>query len=309
MSLAVKLFSRSIKYRNTLLCTSLVLMEFGLLPDLQNIGFYCDDPKINFKFTGETINAKTLLLVTSLLPLTVITCVEWCCHGPEGYAKRGGGRWAWLTQSLRWYREYSSGFLIVFFLADVAKLLIGEPRPHFLDTCQPFQAINCSSGYISTYTCTNKNLSSWKVKDASRSFPSGHAAISFYTFTFMAWFLERRIIGVGRFIVAWLQVTVLIWAFTCSLTRITDHRHHWWDVLAGCVLGIIIGHYTVRKFCNDFQLTLYRSHIAGTKQIDNRTSSSRPLYNDNTSARRLLTSTSSYNNEPPTRERSDLSLT
>lgn len=48
-------------------------MEFGLLPNVQNIGFYCDDPKINFKFNGETIGAKTLLLVTALLPLTVVS--------------------------------------------------------------------------------------------------------------------------------------------------------------------------------------------------------------------------------------------
>lgn len=283
-------------------------MEFGLLPDVQNIGFYCDDPKIKFKFNGETISAKTLLLVTALLPLTIITCVEWGCHGPEGYAKRGGGRWAWLTQSLRWYREFISGLLIVFFVADIAKLLIGEPRPHFLDTCKPFQAINCSSGYVSRYTCTNKELSMWRVKDASRSFPSGHAAISFYLFTFMAWFLERRVTGVGKVVVAWLQVSVLLWTLVCSLTRITDRRHHWWDVLAGSILGIVIGHYTVRKFCRDFQLQLYRSHMSGAKQIQNETSS-RPLYNDNASARRLLASTSSYNNEPPTQDRSDQSLT
>lgn len=288
--------------------TTLLLMEFGLLPDLQNVGFYCDDPKINYKFRGDTIGIKTLLGVTIFLPLAVISLVEWGCHGAEGYAKRGGGRWAWMTQTLRWYWEYLSGLLIVFFLADIAKLLVGEPRPHFLDTCQPHQAINCSSGYIAKYECTNVDLSFWRVKDASRSFPSGHAAISVYLFTFTAWFLERRMSGVGRIVVAWLQVLVLVWALVCSLTRITDRRHHWWDVLAGSVLGVLVGMYTVRTFCCDFRLSLYRSHSVSAKQLEGKVNS-RQLYGGNTSARRLLTSTSSYSAEPVSREAADLSIT
>ncbi|XP_022188348.2 phospholipid phosphatase 1 [Nilaparvata lugens] len=290
--------------------TTLLLMEFGLLPDLQNVGFYCDDPKIKYKFRGDTIGIKTLLGVTIFLPLAVISLVEWGCHGAEGYAKRGGGRWAWMTQTLRWYWEYLSGLLIVFFLADIAKLLVGEPRPHFLDTCQPHQAINCSSGYIAKYECTNVDLSFWRVKDASRSFPSGHAAISVYLFTFTAWFLERRMSGVGRIVVAWLQVLVCVWALVCSLTRITDRRHHWWDVLAGSVLGVLVGMYTVRTFCCDFRLSVYRSHSVSAKQLEGKVSG-RQLYGGNTSARRLLNSTSSYSAEPVSRERdtADLSIT
>lgn len=61
----------------------------------------------------------------------------------------------------------------------------------------------------------------------------------------LQWFLQRRMCGVSLILVSWLQVLWLCWAATCSLTRITDNRHHWWDVVAGLVLGIIAGIYTV----------------------------------------------------------------
>ena len=44
----------------------------------------------------------------------------------------------------------------------------------------------------------------------------------------------------------------LLWALVCSLSRITDHRHHWWDVVAGSVVGVVSALYTVRMFCDDF---------------------------------------------------------
>lgn len=48
-------------------------MEFGILPEIQNIGFYCGDPKIAHKFTGDTINIKVLLGVTLILPLILVS--------------------------------------------------------------------------------------------------------------------------------------------------------------------------------------------------------------------------------------------
>lgn len=59
------------------------------------------------------------------------------------------------------------------------------------------------------------------------------------------WYLQQRMASLSALIVAWLQTLVLTWALVCSVTRITDHRHHWWDVLAGSILGVALGIYTV----------------------------------------------------------------
>ncbi|KAG8331484.1 hypothetical protein J6590_041098 [Homalodisca vitripennis] len=226
-------------YRNTLSALS-ILMEFGVMPEVQSIGFYCGDSKISQKYRGDTVTLKVLLFSTILLPLFTICSVESSCYGTRGSSKR-----AWWPQALAWYREYLSGFLIVVFLTCVAKVLVGEPRPHFLDTCRPFQALNCTSGkFIASYTCTNSEVGSVKMRDASKSFPSAHSALSVYLFIFCAWYLQRRMVGVSAVLVAWLQVVYLVWALVCCVTRVTDHRHHWWDVLAGVALGTVFGVYT-----------------------------------------------------------------
>ena len=33
----------------------------------------------------------------------------------------------------------------------------------------------------------------------------------------------------------------LAFALICSISRYTDKRHHWWDVLAGILIGIAFG--------------------------------------------------------------------
>lgn len=60
------------------------------------------------------------------------------------------------------------------------------------------------------------------------------------------WFIQSRIPSNTTFLlVPWLQCLCLMWAMLCSFTRITDHRHHWWDVLAGFILGAIMAVFTV----------------------------------------------------------------
>lgn len=41
------------------------------------------------------------------------------------------------------------------------------------------------------------------------------------------------------------QAFFLLWAILCGVSRITDHRHHWWDVLVGSIFGIICAILTV----------------------------------------------------------------
>lgn len=60
--------------------------------------------------------------------------------------KFDSGRKKWLKESFHWYRQYVLGMTFVFFITDIGKILIGEPRPHFLDTCRPKEAVNCTNG-------------------------------------------------------------------------------------------------------------------------------------------------------------------
>jgi len=52
------------------------------------------------------------------------------------------------------------------------------------------------------------------------------------------WYLGRAVHWPYSFLMKpFLQLLWACYALFCSLTRITDRRHHWWDVLAGATLG------------------------------------------------------------------------
>lgn len=284
--------------------TILALTEYGIIPNKQ-AGFYCDDPKIAFKFTGDTINLTTLLVGTLCFPFLLLWLVESLCLQSENYevCKTAKQRSViGVRQALLWYREFLLGLGVVLFVTDIAKLLVGEPRPHFLDTCRPDHAANCTTGYVSNFTCTNKDDNQWFVRDSTKSFPSGHASISVYTSIFMMWFVQSRVPGnITYLLVPWLQCMCVLWGMVCSFTRITDHRHHWWDVLAGSVFGIAVAVFTVKLFCKGFSNIEHNAQMAvRSSKADNAVRENGHIAHNaygphrHQSVRRLLSSTSSY---------------
>lgn len=297
------------------------MIEYGLIPTIQT-GFYCDDPKISYKFRGDTINSTVLLSFTLLVPLLGLWVIESCCYANDEYDVSKSAKHRSLNgarQALCWYWEFFVGFVMLLLVTEVAKSLVGEPRPHFLDTCRPDLVTNCTpiSNYIpSDYKCTNTDVSDWLVRDSVKSFPSGHASLSAYTAIFMMWFIQSRIPSNTTFLlVPWLQCLCLMWAMLCSFTRITDHRHHWWDVLAGFILGAIMAVFTVKSSCGGF--FSHSSQAASqTRRLDgslreNGHIGSRNEGNRQPSVRRLLSSTSSYTSSitPEERELREVAMT
>ncbi|XP_029671562.1 phospholipid phosphatase 1-like isoform X2 [Formica exsecta] len=233
------------------------ILEFNVIP-YQQIGFFCNDPKISFRFTGDTISMSLLIIFSVTLPIIVMWIAEYACHPADSYRSNAPNRnQVELTRNKQlwsWYSHYSIGLVTLTLVCEVMKVLIGEPRPHFLDTCKPREAANCTDEYISSYTCTNTEFSDWFVKDSSKSFPSGHSAISLYTSIFLVWYLQNRLPNRTLFLKPWLQCLTSMWAVTCSMTRVGDNRHHWWDVLAGNALGFLFGLFVVLVPCRHFCL-------------------------------------------------------
>lgn len=150
-------------------------------------------------------------------------------------------------RTLHWFKSYGISLVILLLVMDVIKVLIGEPRPHFLDSCRPNTALNCTKGmFVPTFTCLNKDVSNYTLRDSSRSFPSGHACLSVYSALFMIWYLQIRVPKLQTiFLIPFMQTICMIWVSICSVSRITDHRHHWWDVLGGLLLGILSAFFCV----------------------------------------------------------------
>ncbi|KAG5863616.1 hypothetical protein JTB14_007728 [Gonioctena quinquepunctata] len=59
--------------------------------------------------------------------------------------------------------------------------------------------------------------------------------------------VHRRLstVHVGSLMRPFLIAVCWTYSLLFSITRITDQRHHWWDVLAGMIMGIAIAIYRI----------------------------------------------------------------
>ncbi|CAK1550804.1 unnamed protein product [Leptosia nina] len=111
--------------------------------------------------------------------------------------------------------------------------------------------------------------------------PNDYVAISLHSCNYAEDVLQRRAFSWHNrsvLIVPLVQILCIIYAVTCPLTRITDRRHHWWDVLAGAVMGFCSVLYTVLVLCKNFS----RSSVVSTSDISSSDG------NNHQSVRRLL---------------------
>ncbi|XP_068620370.1 phospholipid phosphatase 1-like [Battus philenor] len=225
-----------------------LVVELKVIPGGQ-LGFKCNDAALSHPYTGDTISWKWLLGVTVLLPLVVMLIIERQCHGHD---KRETNN----RNSIRWYKEYVYGLLVNLTIVQALKLAVGSPRPHFFDTCQPREALTClESEYVNKYTCTT----AYWLSQSDKSFPSGHTSLALHAALFVVYYLQLRATGamasvkVGERVIRACQGACLALAFFCGVSRMWDHRHHWWDVLAGAAIAGFTFLYTIKSLCNDFQ--------------------------------------------------------
>uniref|UniRef100_A0A8C3JD54 Phospholipid phosphatase 1 n=1 Tax=Calidris pygmaea TaxID=425635 RepID=A0A8C3JD54_9CHAR len=124
-------------------------------------------------------------------------------------------------------------------LTDIAKYSIGRLRPHFLAVCQPdWSRINCSLGYIENFSCQGDKA---KINEGRLSFYSGHSSFSMYCMLFLALYLQARMKGDwARLVRPTLQFGLIATSIYVGLSRVSDYKHHWSDVLTGLIQGALV---------------------------------------------------------------------
>lgn len=219
-------------------------------------GFNCDDESIKYPFKESTISSGVLYGVGYTLPILMIflvesyrlfiyemylagkseaiSLVEICGQKIHPYICR--------VYVFVGYFLFGAGMVIT--LTDIGKYMIGRLRPHFLDVCRPNYDLNqcLAYEYITNYTCTGKPA---RVQDARESFPSGHSSFSFYTMMFTILYMQARmnfLLLDTQLLRPLIQILLFCMAFACGLSRISDYKHHWSDVLAGGILGCLVAY-------------------------------------------------------------------
>ncbi|XP_073200044.1 phospholipid phosphatase 1 isoform X2 [Lepidochelys kempii] len=236
-------------------------------------GFFCNDDSIKYPFHDSTVTSTVLYAVGFSLPIFSRT-VE--VHALEASLSRFVGRCLPRQRLVTLYcgtlkiivgealsvyynHLHSNSFVgnnyiatiykaigtFIFgaaasqSLTDIAKYSIGRLRPHFLAICQPDWArVNCSLGYIENFPCQGDKV---KVNEGRLSFYSGHSSFSMYCMLFLALYLQARMKGDwARLVRPTAQFGLIAASIYVGLSRVSDYKHHWSDVLTGLLQGAVV---------------------------------------------------------------------
>ncbi|BFG17122.1 hypothetical protein CerSpe_033970 [Prunus speciosa] len=136
--------------------------------------------------------------------------------------------------------------LITGVVTDAIKNAVGRPRPDFFWRCFPDgkDVYDQWGGVV----CHGKDSD---IKEGHKSFPSGHASWSFAGLGFLSLYLCGKIKAFDRKgHVAKLCIVLLplLAASLVGISRVDDYWHHWQDVFAGGLLGLVVAAFCYRQF-------------------------------------------------------------
>ncbi|XP_037536245.1 phospholipid phosphatase 1-like [Nematolebias whitei] len=230
-------------------CLILVGLPFCILTSQHKPfkrGFFCNDESIRYPLKDDTISYQLLGGVMIPFCLIVLFCGEFLSvylsqTSSQSLVKRH------VPCLYKAVGSYLFGAASSQSLTDIAKYSIGRLRPHFLAVCKPaWERINCEAGgYIENFTCSGEEF----LEDEARvSFYSGHSSFSMYCMLFLALYLQARMKSKWtRLLRPTIQFFLIATAVYVGLTRVSDYKHHWSDVLAGLLQGGLVAVFTV--FC------------------------------------------------------------
>lgn len=139
-------------------------------------------------------------------------------------------------------------FVINGFVTNCLKVWIGRPRPDFIDRCQP-KLGTPTTELVGIEVCTNDQW--WVMKEAFKSTPSGHSSTSFACLGYLAMWLFGQLGACRPWAEAYKGVVAsspLFLALFIAVSRTSDYRHHFVDVISGSMLGFAIGWAIYRKY-------------------------------------------------------------
>ncbi|KAJ8042872.1 Phospholipid phosphatase 1 [Holothuria leucospilota] len=220
-------------------------------------GFFCNDDSLGYPYKDSTVPAIVMYAVGIGLTFILVIITELFIYlhrqrmdvdylSPKDDNHCCGGFMVppLIFQMGRTLCVFGFGVLTTMAVTDVMKNVVGRLRPHFFSVCQPvLLPENCTDGvqnfYITADVCTGPDED--KLLEARRSFPSGHSSVSVYCMVYLAIYLQSRWQSRSlMYIRPMTQLIALMLATYTCLSRVSDYKHHWSDVLGGAILGTFI---------------------------------------------------------------------
>uniref|UniRef100_UPI00358E4AD6 phospholipid phosphatase 3-like n=1 Tax=Myxine glutinosa TaxID=7769 RepID=UPI00358E4AD6 len=207
-------------------------------------GFFCDDESIRYPHRESTITHELLYSLGVLAPVLSIIAgelyyVRYLNYRPQSFMDN-----PYVATLYRKLGAFLFGMGVSQSFTNVAKFACGRLRPHFFAVCRPNSTLyNCSDGYIAKDVCMEDPI---YVDESRKSFYSGHSSFAMYTMVFLVLYLEARLTWrVVRTLRPLLQFMLLIAAVYVGLSRVSDYKHYWSDVLMGFLQGVAVAIFAV----------------------------------------------------------------
>lgn len=198
-------------------------------------------------FHDSTVTSAMLYVIGFAVPIVLVLITEGVpVYFPSDYTHQDqrldidqyGKLLVFLRNSYLAFVPFCFGAVVEHITTDMGKYGIGRLRPHFFDVCHlNMSKIDCSKGYIEHFECTGD---AYQIREVRLSFPSGHASFSSFVAVYMMIYLQKRMMFFFQSLIRPLIQMILFsmaW-FTC-LSRISNYKHHWSDVLGGIVVGTV----------------------------------------------------------------------
>lgn len=231
-----------------LMCVGWPILFLFLWGQAYERGFFCDDESLRHPYHDSTVPSIYLYIFGIGMNCFVMILTEYLTSsGQDSKAQLLGHKipmWIWKSYCV--IGVFAFGAACSQLTTDVMKYTIGRLRPHFYTLCLP--DINCTDprnmyAYHTDFKCTNLAILNdpRKLKEVRLSFPSGHSSFSMYTMVYFAVYLQSRMNWNGsKLLRHTLQFLALLSAIFTAMTRVSDYKHHWSDVLSGLLLGTIV---------------------------------------------------------------------
>ncbi|KAG0582293.1 hypothetical protein M758_3G048400 [Ceratodon purpureus] len=133
-------------------------------------------------------------------------------------------------------------------ITDVVKIGIGRPRPHFYARC--FGSPTSPPNYDPITGNVICSATANQMKEAYKSFPSGHTSWTFAGLSYLAMYMAGKLSIFDRKGHSWKVfpiVLTMLGATFVGVTRIDDYWHHWTDVCTGASIGIVTAYFCYRQ--------------------------------------------------------------
>lgn len=229
-------------------CVGFPILILFLVVSPFNRGFYCNDESLKHPYHDSTVPSYYLYIFGLGMNVVVMIATEYITYiGHPNTVSIGRFRlpyWMWSAYNV--LLVFLFGAVCSQLTTDVMKYTVGRLRPHFLTVCEP--DYDCSlpgnqHKYIDTFVCTSMKYKNNEriMKEMRLSFPSGHSSFSMYAMVYFAIYLQARFTWDGsKLLRHTIQFTAIIASVFTAMTRISDYKHHWSDVLAGLSLGALV---------------------------------------------------------------------